>query len=119
MRGLPQALRVALDHVHDAVVITTADDETRVIYTNAFFTHASSYSATEVIGQSLTLLQQPRALPGNAELTAVRRKDGTEYVVRRQRTPLLDDDSEGLVVEVQRADTTHDRLIAERSKDII
>ena len=121
MTPLDHALRIALEHVEDAVVIIRGADERRIVYVNAAFTRASLYTSDEAVGCGLDELQRPRAVGVDPAVTAVRRKDGTEYVVRKHRSP-VEGEGEGsgaVAIEVQRADDARARMIAENTTDMI
>ena len=102
------ALERTLEHMADAVMITTADrvpPGPRIILVNDAFTRMTGYSPEDVVGKS------PCALPGletgcealfrfrgdlvgrrNTLGRAIRyRKDGSEYLVEWQVIPLLDE----------------------------
>ena len=121
MTALPEAMRLALDHVEDAVVITSVHDGPRIVYVNAAFTRASSYSSEEAVGRTLADLQGTRSAgpEGNGAAVAVRRKDGSEYRVRKEIAAPLGEGTASYVVEIQRADDARHRLIAEHSRDMI
>ena len=100
-------LRAALGRARDAVIITEAaapGDGARILYVNDAFTRMTGYEAAEVIGRTPQLLQGPNTDRATLDrLTAALerrqslrvelinyRKDGAEYWVEIDLTPVTD-----------------------------
>ncbi|MBN8890316.1 MAG: hypothetical protein BGP12_13930 [Rhodospirillales bacterium 70-18] len=103
-------LTTALDRASDAVLITEAapldEPGPRIVYANAAFSRATGYGLDEVLGRSPRLLQGPgtdraavaalgerlrRLQPARVELLNYA-KDGTEYWVELDITPIAGSD---------------------------
>ena len=102
-----QLLKAAVEQAFNSVVITTAgrdDDGPRISYCNPAFCAMTGYTADELVGQSLRLLQGPLTDPQvlqrlreclrNAQYfqgsTFNYRKDGSPYLVEWNVSPVFD-----------------------------
>lgn len=99
-------LRTAIDATRDVVLVTEAEPfPPRIVFANAAFAQMTGYSVDEVIGKTPKLLQGPRTdpstqaylrsrlrswQPARAELVNYR-KDGSEFVVELDITPVADE----------------------------
>jgi PAS domain S-box-containing protein len=105
-----QALTMAIEATHDAVVITEAERSEggrghRIVYVNAAFERMTGYTREEAVGHTCSMLHGPntdreaREKIGSAldSWRSVRaeiinyRKDGSEFVVELQIDPLADE----------------------------
>lgn len=106
--GVPLGLiAAAAELARESIVITDADLEVpgpRIVYVNPAFTRMTGYSAQEVLGKNPRLMQGPktdralldrlRAAIGRGEIFHAEginyRKDGSEFVIDWQISPLRD-----------------------------
>jgi PAS domain S-box-containing protein len=126
--SIPPALRAALEHIDDAVILLAPDDGADVIYVNTAFERASGHDRRDVVGRSIEDLLRPRPVAGEPDVYTMTRASGEEYVVRRKRALIDADGGESLVLETHR-DVTLERAVresealyrklAERASDII
>jgi PAS domain S-box-containing protein len=122
------ALRAALEHLDDAVILAAPDDGATIVHVNGAFERASGHERRDAVGRSIEALLCPRPVAGEPDLYAVTRANGEEYVVRRKRALVDADDGASFVIETLR-DMTHERAVresearyrklAERASDII
>lgn len=113
-------LRESIEHVREAIVITDANLNSpgpTILFANKAFEQLSGYSREEVIGKSPRILQGPKTNRPMLErlkntlrngesfigATINYRKDGTEYPISWEITPIKGPDGEVLrYVSVQR-----------------
>lgn len=113
-------VRSAIENVQDAVVITTSDltpPGPQIVYVNKAFERMTGYSKDEILGQSPRILQGPRTDRNVLEKLKVHlsqnrvfhgetinyRKDGTEYYLEWDISPVLDENGQVInYVSVQR-----------------
>ena len=109
---LNRVIDAAIDHVDEAVLITTAGLDLpgpEIVYVNDGFCRMTGYAAEEVLGKTPRILQGPKT--DRAELDRLRRclsqgkpfyggeitnyrKDGSEYVLAWYILPMVDDAGE-------------------------
>ncbi len=120
-----RTLAAAVEGTAEAILITDAGDDPAIVYANPAHEALTGYSADEVLGRSPRMFQGPRT--ERAALDRIRRrvaageavaaetvnyrKDGTDYVLQWEISPVRD--AEGGVakwVSLQR-DVTHQRRL--------
>ncbi|MBC8044416.1 MAG: PAS domain S-box protein [Rhizobacter sp.] len=133
-------LESAVRHTRDAILITEAATINlpgpQIVFVNPAFTEMTGYTAEEIIGQTPRILQSPNSnrkvldrirtalelwQPIRAELVNVR-KDGTEFWVEFEITPVADD--RGIfthLVSVQRdiTERKQNEEAARKSKELL
>ena len=134
-RAVEEELRLlgsAAAHVQEAIVVSTAGSQggPTILYVNNAFVRMTGHSETEALGRSFSLLAGPktdrdvlgrifermrRGEPAAAELVAYR-KDGSEFLLDWQASPIYE--SDGLVehyASIQR-DITEERRVEQALK---